>query len=67
MEHLTCFVPGNLMLGARTLPRDRVDPRWEKWAHDITETCHQMYARSKTGLGPEVAEFRLNAPKGDDM
>ncbi|KAF4694927.1 Mannosyl-oligosaccharide 1,2-alpha-mannosidase IB [Perkinsus olseni] len=67
MEHLTCFVPGNLILGARTLPRERVDPRWEKWARDITETCHQMYARSKTGLGPEVAEFRLHASKGEDM
>ncbi|KAF4671690.1 Mannosyl-oligosaccharide 1,2-alpha-mannosidase IB [Perkinsus chesapeaki] len=67
MEHLTCFIGGNLMLGARTLPRERVDPRWEKWARDITETCHQMYARSKTGLGPEVAEFNMHAAKGEDL
>ena len=27
---------------------------------EITNTCHEFYKRSKTGLGPEIARFREN-------
>jgi mannosyl-oligosaccharide alpha-1,2-mannosidase len=65
MEHLTCFMGGNLMLAANTLPD--VDEIWATWAEEITRTCHEMYARSSTGLGPEYAMFRTNAETPDDM
>ena len=50
MDHLTCFVPGMLALGAfgKTKLRDM------QLAKDLMETCYNLYACSVTGLSPEV-------------
>ncbi len=56
MDHLTCFVPGMLALGAfgKTKLRDM------KIAKDLMETCYNLYACSVTGLSPEVSHNKKN-------
>jgi len=52
MDHLACFVPGLLALGARHLnPTDRV--KHMKVAEGVARTCHEMSARQATGVAPE--------------
>jgi len=67
MDHLACFVGGMLMLGARSLPADEVDPRWEDVAAGIAQTCYEMYRRSPTGLAPEYVNFLPQNKKPTDM
>lgn len=55
------------MLGSRTLPAEEVDSRWEPLAVEITETCYQMYRRTRTGLSPEFVDFDMNAMHGADI
>ncbi|XP_030197645.1 endoplasmic reticulum mannosyl-oligosaccharide 1,2-alpha-mannosidase isoform X1 [Gadus morhua] len=55
MDHLVCFLPGTLALGAHHgLPGDHMD-----LAQQLMETCHQMYVQMETGLSPEIAHFNL--------
>ncbi|KAF7648053.1 hypothetical protein LDENG_00162660 [Lucifuga dentata] len=55
MDHLVCFLPGTLALGAHNgLPGDHMD-----LAVQLMETCHQMYKQMETGLSPEIAHFSL--------
>ncbi|KAH9987762.1 seven-hairpin glycosidase [Russula compacta] len=50
-EHLTCFLPGVLALGAATLPDV---PRTHMWAaRALAHTCWTLYADSPTGLSPD--------------
>ncbi|KAG8892183.1 hypothetical protein FRC01_014301 [Tulasnella sp. 417] len=64
LEHLSCFLPGLLALGAHTLkdlPED-VFPAEERRLHlDIAKglatTCYLAYADSFTGLAPDVINF----------
>jgi len=65
MDHLSCFVPGMLMLGSQTLPVDEVNPMWEKIAVEVTRTCYEMYRRSPTGLSPEFVVFKMEDPSKD--
>ncbi|KZT66155.1 glycoside hydrolase family 47 protein [Daedalea quercina L-15889] len=56
-EHLSCFLPGLLALGARTLgpalsPRVRDLHAWA--AQGLAHTCWMTYADHETGLGPDV-------------
>ncbi|KAJ2635924.1 mannosyl-oligosaccharide alpha-1,2-mannosidase [Coemansia sp. RSA 1286] len=67
MDHLVCFLGGNLALGAtrgKSLAeisplslsaRDREDLIL---ARELTETCVHMYLDMPTGLAPEIAHFR---------
>lgn len=69
MDHLVCFLPGAIALGATmgyTLTEARKSPEWsaEKeqqmdLASDIMKTCWGMYAVTKTGLAPEIAWFNV--------
>ncbi|KAG5349498.1 hypothetical protein C0989_003388, partial [Termitomyces sp. Mn162] len=57
LEHLACFLPGLLALGAHTIP-DAYLPAKErerhKWAAaGFAYTCYLLYADQKSGLGPE--------------
>ncbi|XP_056147174.1 endoplasmic reticulum mannosyl-oligosaccharide 1,2-alpha-mannosidase [Lampris incognitus] len=62
MDHLVCFLPGTLALGAHNgLPGDHMD-----LAKQLMETCHQMYAQMETGLSPEIVQFNLQ-PRGRDV
>ncbi|XP_042603706.1 endoplasmic reticulum mannosyl-oligosaccharide 1,2-alpha-mannosidase [Cyprinus carpio] len=63
MDHLVCFLPGTLALGAHNgLPADHMD-----LALQLMETCHQMYAQMETGLSPEIAHFNLQSSNGRDI
>ncbi|XP_028274112.1 endoplasmic reticulum mannosyl-oligosaccharide 1,2-alpha-mannosidase [Parambassis ranga] len=63
MDHLVCFLPGTLALGAQNgLPGDHMD-----LAVQLLETCHQMYKQMETGLSPEIAHFNLQASDGHDV
>ncbi|KAM7393225.1 hypothetical protein PAMA_008055 [Pampus argenteus] len=63
MDHLVCFLPGTLALGAHNgLPGDHMD-----LAVQLIETCHQMYKQMETGLSPEIAHFSLQAGDGRDV
>nr|ATB19462.1 putative MNS3 [Juniperus drupacea] len=67
MDHLVCFLPGTLALGAtRGLTKQRAmeeglmtieDIENLKLAEDIMKTCYEMYSVTTTGLAPEIAHF----------
>uniref|UniRef100_A0A8D0BY61 alpha-1,2-Mannosidase n=1 Tax=Salvator merianae TaxID=96440 RepID=A0A8D0BY61_SALMN len=59
MDHLVCFLPGALALGAHNgLPADHMT-----LALELAETCYQMYAQVETGLSPEIVHFNMHAQK----
>ncbi|XP_036385497.1 endoplasmic reticulum mannosyl-oligosaccharide 1,2-alpha-mannosidase [Megalops cyprinoides] len=63
MDHLVCFLPGTLALGAHNgLPSDHMD-----LAKQLMETCYQMYAQMETGLSPEIAHFNMQPRNGRDV
>ena len=66
MDHLVCFMPGALALGAYTNP-DGIDSERSKRdlgvAKALMYTCYQMYHRQATGISPEYVEF----PASGDM
>lgn len=63
MDHLVCFLPGNIALGAMYLAKNpssfKKDETDEllKLAEALTETCYQMYEQMETGLSPEIVYF----------
>ena len=62
MDHLVCFLPGLLALGAHT---HKDCPNYERdmmVAKSLMYTCYQMYSRTATGIAPEYVEF----PGGGD-
>jgi hypothetical protein len=66
MDHLVCFVPGMLALGAYTDPHGLDSPRAQRdltVAKAMMYTCREMYHRTQTGIAPEYVEF----PNGRDM
>uniref|UniRef100_A0A8C9ZJ45 alpha-1,2-Mannosidase n=1 Tax=Sander lucioperca TaxID=283035 RepID=A0A8C9ZJ45_SANLU len=63
MDHLVCFLPGTLALGAHNgLPGDHMD-----LAVQLMETCHQMYQQMETGLSPEIVHFSMQASDGPNL
>ncbi|KAL1528883.1 hypothetical protein AB1Y20_010206 [Prymnesium parvum] len=56
MDHLVCFVPGMLALGAQHIPE--VHDEHMELAARLAETCYNMYSRQRTGLAPEFVNFR---------
>lgn len=66
MDHLVCFMPGTMALGAYTDPRGLESPRAKRdlaVAKALMYTCREMYHRMKSGISPEYVEF----PEGRDM
>ncbi|KAL5577221.1 hypothetical protein UlMin_018920 [Ulmus minor] len=67
MDHLVCFLSGNLALGAtkgftkEKAMRDNLlnfdDLENLKLAEDLAKTCFEMYSVTSTGLAPEIAYF----------
>lgn len=57
MDHLTCFAPGMLALGAhhKVSKDDEVNKKHLKVAEDVAETCVQMYMRWP--ISPEMVRF----------
>ncbi|XP_051519774.1 endoplasmic reticulum mannosyl-oligosaccharide 1,2-alpha-mannosidase-like [Myxocyprinus asiaticus] len=63
MDHLVCFLPGTLALGAHHgLPADHME-----LAQQLMETCYQMYAQMETGLSPEIAHFNMHEGSKQDV
>lgn len=67
MDHLACFLPGSIALGATnglTESEARKLPTWNstkrdemKLARELMKTCVGMYMVTDTGLAPEIAWF----------
>ncbi|XP_074493233.1 mannosidase, alpha, class 1B, member 1b [Sebastes fasciatus] len=63
MDHLVCFLPGTLALGAHNgLPADHMD-----LAKQLMETCYQMYIQMETGLSPEIVHFNMHQGSNRDI
>ncbi|KAL7270982.1 mannosyl-oligosaccharide alpha-1,2-mannosidase [Rhizina undulata] len=73
MDHLVCFLPGNIALGATeglTVAEARRAGEGAKWgsrqeedmklARELTRTCFEMYNVTLTGLAPEIAWFNTH-------
>ncbi|XP_010574652.1 PREDICTED: mannosyl-oligosaccharide 1,2-alpha-mannosidase IC [Haliaeetus leucocephalus] len=56
MGHLACFSGGMIALGAEHAGQERKQ-HYMDLAAEITNTCHESYARSDTKLGPEAFRF----------
>ncbi|KAH7914600.1 glycoside hydrolase family 47 protein [Hygrophoropsis aurantiaca] len=54
LEHLSCFLPGLLALGAHTLDLPAAESERHRWAASgLAYTCWISYADQATGLGPD--------------
>ncbi|TSV94897.1 Endoplasmic reticulum mannosyl-oligosaccharide 1,2-alpha-mannosidase [Bagarius yarrelli] len=63
MDHLVCFLPGTLALGAHNgLPAEHME-----LAEQLMETCYQMYAQMETGLSPEIVHFNMQTGSTQDV
>ena len=47
--HLECFAGGNFIFGGKILN----EPHYINFGLKLTESCHEMYTRTVTGIGPE--------------
>ncbi|XP_073000348.1 mannosyl-oligosaccharide 1,2-alpha-mannosidase MNS3 [Typha latifolia] len=69
MDHLVCFLPGTLALGAtKGITKKKAtennlltteDLENLKLAEDLAKTCFEMYSVTSTGLAPEIAYFHI--------
>ena len=60
MDHLVCFMPGILALGAYTDPNGLDSARAQRdlaVAKALMYTCREMYHRMESGISPEYVEF----------
>lgn len=60
MDHLACFMGGNLALGAYSHPNGLKSAKAQrdlKAGKALAYTCYQMYTRTKTGIAPEFVRF----------
>lgn len=72
MDHLVCFMPGTIALGATgglTVEEAKKTSNWgEKQeeemnlAIELTKTCWGMYKVTATGLAPEISYFHADEP-----
>lgn len=71
MDHLVCFLAGNLALGAtrgltkqEAMAKDLLSEsalQDLELAEELAKTCYEMYEVTQTGLAPEIAYFNLYA------
>jgi mannosyl-oligosaccharide alpha-1,2-mannosidase len=72
MDHLVCFMPGTIALGATggvPLSEARKSPDWTQrqdeeilLARELMKTCWATYLATETGLAPEITYFTLDDP-----
>ena len=72
MDHLVCFMPGTIALGAtegRPLAEAKKSANWTQkqvdemeLAKELTKTCWGMYKAMSTGLAPEISHFEIKDP-----
>ncbi|RAH72678.1 glycoside hydrolase family 47 protein [Aspergillus aculeatinus CBS 121060] len=73
MDHLVCFLPGTIALGAtggQPLSEARKSPNWGqrqeeemRLARELTKTCWATYLVTETGLAPEITYFKVDDPR----
>ncbi|BDA50577.1 probable endoplasmic reticulum mannosyl-oligosaccharide 1,2-alpha-mannosidase at C-terminar half [Coccomyxa sp. Obi] len=67
MDHLVCFLPGLLALGhlhgVNTGAAGEEDDL--AIARQLMRTCYEMYARTPTGLAPEIVHFTVHNGDND--
>ena len=63
-EHLTCFLPAVLALGAATLPNMPPTHMWA--AQGLAQTCWTLYADSPTGLSPDTVLFSTGSASNNE-
>lgn len=56
MDHLACFSAGMFAMGSQTIPAAEAAQHMDV-ARQLGDTCHESYARTNTGLGPESFRF----------
>jgi len=70
MDHLVCFLPGSIALGATeglTETQARRLPSWStekaqqmELARELTKTCWTMHKVTKTGIAPEIVWYQAD-------
>lgn len=67
LEHLSCFLPGLLALGAHTLALPASTRETHAWAaRGLAETCWVTYADMRSGLGPDEVAMAATGPAGEE-
>lgn len=56
-----CFMPGNLLLGAKYLQNDDM----AKFAEELLDSCYKTWKNSPTGLSPEGWGWIDDSPAGN--
>ncbi|CAF1213904.1 unnamed protein product, partial [Didymodactylos carnosus] len=64
MDHLACFLAGNLALGWHF---QRNLTYLLDMAKNLTTTCYEMYRKHETGLSPEITYFNIDPSSNDDL
>ncbi|XP_054165888.1 mannosyl-oligosaccharide 1,2-alpha-mannosidase IA-like [Oppia nitens] len=59
MDHLACFITGLIALSGQSLDAQLKNHYLELGAQ-LSHTCHESYARTDTGIGPESFRFTDN-------
>ncbi len=71
MDHLVCFLPGNLALGSvflkDTNEYSHLSAGLLSLAEELTETCYKLYSSTETGLSPEIVQFNTVNNGQSDM
>lgn len=72
MDHLVCFMPGTIALGAthgQLLSKARQSSSWSRrqdeeilLARELMKTCWATYLATATGLAPEITYFKTENP-----
>lgn len=72
MDHLVCFLPGTIALGATeglSLAEAKKSPSWTQkqeeemqLAQELMKTCWGMSKATPTGLAPEITYFDVDSP-----
>eukprot|EP00747_Dinoflagellata_sp_TGD_P107386 gnl/TRDRNA2_/TRDRNA2_170124_c0_seq7.p1 gnl/TRDRNA2_/TRDRNA2_170124_c0~~gnl/TRDRNA2_/TRDRNA2_170124_c0_seq7.p1 ORF type:complete len:552 (-),score=112.35 gnl/TRDRNA2_/TRDRNA2_170124_c0_seq7:14-1669(-) len=66
MDHLTCFVPGWLAMGAQYQQDEHRKRTHMQLAADIAKTCYDFYSQQPTGIGPErVKQMQIDLSRTD--
>ncbi|PYH96561.1 mannosyl-oligosaccharide 1,2-alpha-mannosidase [Aspergillus ellipticus CBS 707.79] len=60
MDHLVCFLPGSIAIGATEGTTDPQKEEQMRLARELTKTCWSQYAVTDTGLAPEIVWWEAN-------
>ena len=71
LQHLSCYLPGVLALGASLLPDSELSPKQKeihRWAaHGLAYTCYISFADQESGIGPEEMYMSMNGIRWMDV